>query len=215
MGDPKRRGPVRVASARSRWAIWFRCSGRLVQGQNGHWCRCNSSLHVVAYLRKGCKQLYTDLLNDVERTLTWPAQIQTLIYFLVAKTPTGERPIGLTPSIARVWERMSKPILDQWMISQIRSYDWACKRSLRPKWKHGSTWFWRKGCDFRSAPKHSVQAVILFLVLSTVLFFLTRRCSCENHVVCVCVTVSRVDLSCPPHATCDGLECMCSAFGFL
>ena len=35
------------------------------------------------------KQLYTDLLNDVERTLTWPAQIQTLIYFLVPKTPTG------------------------------------------------------------------------------------------------------------------------------
>ena len=29
------------------------------------------------------KQLYTDLLNDVERTRTWPAQIQTLIYFLV------------------------------------------------------------------------------------------------------------------------------------
>ena len=36
------------------------------------------------------KQLYTDLLNDVERTLTWPAQIQTLIYFLVPKTPTGD-----------------------------------------------------------------------------------------------------------------------------
>ena len=31
----------------------FRCSGRLIQGQNGHWCRCNPSLHVVAYLRKG------------------------------------------------------------------------------------------------------------------------------------------------------------------
>ena len=45
------------------------------------------------------KQLYTDLLNDVERTLTWPAPIQTLIYFVVPKTPTGERPIGLMPSI--------------------------------------------------------------------------------------------------------------------
>ena len=32
------------------------------------------------------KQLYTDLLDDVERTLTWPAQIQTLIYFLVPAT---------------------------------------------------------------------------------------------------------------------------------
>ena len=84
------------------------------------------------------KQLYTDLLNDVERTLTWPAQIQTLIYFLVPKTPTGVRPIGLMPSIVRVWERMRKPILDQWMISQTRSYDWACKgRSAEmAAWQH-------------------------------------------------------------------------------
>ena len=32
--------------------------------------------------------------------------------------------------------------------------------------------------------------------------------------MCVRVTVSRANLSCLPHATCDGLECMCSAFGF-
>ena len=48
------------------------------------------------------EQLYTDLLNDVERTLTWPAKIQTLICFLVPKTPTAERPIGPMPSIVRV-----------------------------------------------------------------------------------------------------------------
>ena len=64
------------------------------------------------------KLLCTDLLNDVERTLTWSAQIQTLIYFLIPKAPTGKRPIGLVPSIVRVWERMRKPILDQWMSSQ-------------------------------------------------------------------------------------------------
>ena len=46
-------------------------------------------------------QLFTDLLNDVERTLTWLAQIQTLIYFLVPTTQAGERPTGIMPSIAR------------------------------------------------------------------------------------------------------------------
>ena len=61
------------------------------------------------------KQLYTDLLKDVERALTWLAQIQTLIYLLDPKTPIGERPIGLMPS------------LDQWMLSQTRPCDWACK----------------------------------------------------------------------------------------
>ena len=69
------------------------------------------AIHPSVWSRISVKgeQLYTDLLNDVERTLTWPAQIQTLIYFLVPKTPTGERPIGLMPSIVRVWERMRKP----------------------------------------------------------------------------------------------------------
>ena len=84
------------------------------------------------------KQLFTDLLHDVELTLTWPAQIRTLIYFLVPKTPTGERPIGLMPSIVRVWERMRKPVMDQWLVSQSRSYDWACKgRSAElAAWQH-------------------------------------------------------------------------------
>ena len=87
--------------------------------------------------KKG-KQLYTDLLHDVEHTLTWPAQIRTLIYFLVPKTPTGERPIGLMPSIVRLWEHMRKPIMDQWMESQPRPYDWACKsRSAEmAAWQH-------------------------------------------------------------------------------
>ena len=88
--------------------------------------------------QKRSRQLYTDLLNDVERTRTWLAPIQTLIYFLVPKTPTGERPIGLMPSIVREWERMRKPILDQLMISQNRPYDRACKgRSLEmAAWQH-------------------------------------------------------------------------------
>ena len=114
-----------------------RRSGRLVQGQNGHRSRCNSSSMWSRLSEKG-KQLYIDLVNDVERTHSWPAQIQTLIDFLVPKTPTGERPIGLVPSIVRVLERMRKPILDQWMISQTWSYDWACKgRSAEmAAWQH-------------------------------------------------------------------------------
>ena len=44
------------------------------------------------------KQRYTDLLNDVQRTLTWPAQVPTLSHSLVPKAPTGDRPNGLMPS---------------------------------------------------------------------------------------------------------------------
>ena len=98
------------------------------------------AIHPSAWSRisdKG-KHLFTGLLHEVELTLTWPAQIQTLIYFLVPKTPTGERPIGLMPSIVRVWERMRKPVMDQWLVSQSRSYDWTCRgRSAElAAWQH-------------------------------------------------------------------------------
>ena len=57
------------------------------------------------------QQLYTGLLNDVERTLTWPAQIQTLIYFLVRA------------SVGTYAQAHSGSMDD----SQDPSYDWACK----------------------------------------------------------------------------------------
>ena len=62
-------------------------------------------------ISKQGKQLYTDMLNDVERTLTWLAQIQTLIYFLVPKTPTGERPIDLAQNVVVVWNEGSSLIV--------------------------------------------------------------------------------------------------------
>ena len=86
------------------------------------------------------KQLFTDLLHDVELTLAWPAQIQTLIYFLVPKTPTGERPIGLMPSVVRVWERMRKP--DGWFLSLGHTIGHV--RADRRSWLRGSIWCWKK-----------------------------------------------------------------------
>ena len=78
---------------------------------------------MVAHLRKGVNNCTPTCLNDVERTLTWPAQIQTLIYFSwFPRHRLERRLIGLMPSIVRVWERMRKPILDQWMSSQTRPY---------------------------------------------------------------------------------------------
>ena len=60
--------------------------------------------------KKG-KQLYTDLLNDVERTLTWLAQT-TNSHLLLGSQDTDWRATHLMPSIVRVWERLRKPILN-------------------------------------------------------------------------------------------------------
>ena len=66
-------------------------------------CKAKTALHpfVWSHISEKGRQLYTDLLNDVERTLTWPVQIQTLIYLLVPKIPTGERPIASVGTYAQ------------------------------------------------------------------------------------------------------------------
>ena len=37
----------------------------------------------------------------------------------------GRRPIGLLPTIVRVWERIRTPILKRWAGDNARAYDWA------------------------------------------------------------------------------------------
>ena len=63
------------------------------------------------------------------------------------KSHPKEKPIGLMPSIVRVWERMRKPLLDQWMISQTGPCDWAFN------WKYGAiTSKIAKTCRMPSGP---------------------------------------------------------------
>ena len=46
-------------------------------------------------------------------------------YFLIPKLGGGLRPIGLLPSVVRLWERLRRPMITNWMQQQSRRYDWA------------------------------------------------------------------------------------------
>ena len=48
----------------------------------------------------------------IERSVIWPSRLSHVWYFLIPKLHGGLRPIGLLPTMVRVWERLWKPILD-------------------------------------------------------------------------------------------------------
>ena len=44
---------------------------------------------------------------------------------LIPKTDGGRRPIGVLPSIVRIWERVRIPVIQEWRRQNSRNYDWA------------------------------------------------------------------------------------------
>ena len=65
------------------------------------------------------------ILQLIEQSGVWPQRLSHVYYFLIPKLGGGLRPIGLLPSLVRIWERMRRPIVSAWMQRQARSYDWA------------------------------------------------------------------------------------------
>jgi len=65
------------------------------------------------------------MFSLIESTGMWPRRLSHVWYFLIPKPGGGLRPIGLLPSTVRIWERLRRPVMHQWMQSQARDYDWA------------------------------------------------------------------------------------------
>ena len=66
-----------------------------------------------------------DFLNYAEREGQWPESISTALTHLIPKADGGRGPIGVLPTIVRIWERVRKPVVQAWMASNARSYGWA------------------------------------------------------------------------------------------
>ena len=49
---------------------------------------------------------YGQLLGDIESIGIWPNQVMTILIAQLPKPDGGRRPIGLLPTIVRVWERI-------------------------------------------------------------------------------------------------------------
>ena len=64
-------------------------------------------------------------LNAVEEGGKWPEEIATSLIHLIPKPGGGRRPIGVLPTIVRIWERTRKAVAQRWSRENQRAYDWA------------------------------------------------------------------------------------------
>ncbi|CAK0838233.1 unnamed protein product [Prorocentrum cordatum] len=78
-------------------------------------------------LQGASDEAYAKLLDfymEVERTLRWPIHMGTVLFFMIPKTLTADRVIGLLPTAIRVWEIMREPYMVEWAKKNYRS--WGC-----------------------------------------------------------------------------------------
>ena len=75
------------------------------------------------------KQMLTDILNDVERTLTFPAQVLLNVIALLGKPQGGERPITLTTAPYRLYSKIRKTFVTEWEATRAGFWDSAVKGS--------------------------------------------------------------------------------------
>ena len=64
-------------------------------------------------------------LNAVEGGGRWPDEVATSLIHLIPKPGGGRRPIGVLPTIVRIWERTRKGIAQRWSREHQRAFDWA------------------------------------------------------------------------------------------
>ena len=67
---------------------------------------------------------FLDTLREAERTLVWPVQMATIIFFLIPKSFTTDRAIGILPATIRVWEILREPRLQKW--AKDNQHSWDC-----------------------------------------------------------------------------------------
>ena len=65
------------------------------------------------------------LLAMAERMGRWHSLIGVVMVVLLPKSDGGRRPIGLFPSIIRIWMRMRLQVAQQWMAANDRGYMYA------------------------------------------------------------------------------------------
>jgi ribonuclease HI len=81
----------------------------------------------VAWLSRPLLDAFAELFMNLERLGFWPQQVQQILIALIPKADGGRRPIGLLPTLIRIWEKVRRPIMATWRCSVERSYNWAAR----------------------------------------------------------------------------------------
>jgi hypothetical protein len=71
----------------------------------------------------------TNMLNDIEKRLQWPAQVLAILVALLGKPTGGDRPISLTAGLYRAYSRIRKPLVTQWESKKAGHWDTAVRQS--------------------------------------------------------------------------------------
>ena len=63
------------------------------------------------------------ILMAIEKLGLWPEVVSVVLIAQIPKTDGGRGPIGLLPTLVRVWEKARKPIMEAWRLHVSRSYN--------------------------------------------------------------------------------------------
>ena len=99
-------------------------------------------------------------LNSVEESGTWPSMVATALVHLIPKPGGGRRPIGILPTIVRIWERCRKAEVQRWMRQNRRSFDWATQG------RSAETAAWHQSIMDEAATSQGLTSVGAFLDLA-------------------------------------------------
>ena len=81
----------------------------------------------ISWLTDDLLEGYARLFNVLESRGIWPTAVQTLLVAQIPKADGGRRPIGLLPTMVRLWEKARKPVMEAWRSTVERSYNFAAK----------------------------------------------------------------------------------------
>jgi hypothetical protein len=80
------------------------------------------------------------ILTAIELTGEWPLFTQLVMTVLLPKADGGLRPIGLFPTVYRIWMRCRRPTIKKWRREHARSYRYGGtgKGAQRASWIHAA-----------------------------------------------------------------------------
>ena len=92
-------------------------------------------------LTKGTIGEMVEFFEKVEQSGKWPRHTYTMMFFLIPKNVTSERPIALMPALIRWWEALRVPEVAKWQ--QKYRVDWDAtgwrNGGAQPAYSMGST----------------------------------------------------------------------------
>ena len=114
----------------------------------------------LADLSEPLRDALACLLNHLERRGSWPSETATSLIHLIPKPSGGRRPIGVLPTLVRIWERIRKCEVQKWTSATRRHYDWATQG------RSAEAAAWTQSLFDEAAAADGLQTATVFLDLA-------------------------------------------------